>query len=1017
MKKNLLSLLGLLLAFTALGNCTMLEVPLPARIQQADVIVEGKIVARHSFWNRSQSHILTSNVMEVYKIFKGSPGLKKIEIITMGGTVGMAKEIVNPSLELREGDVGILMGALSGESYGALQTQTSVVPFAAAQGFIRFDLRKATAHDVFATYTDIEQSLYMLMHTELGVAFTDVVAFDLATNPYINNGGRATPVISGINPSTAPAGTQTMITISGSNFGATQGNGFVAFSNANDGGSSYSALLTPENYVSWSDNSIEVYVPAGATDAGTGDIQVTNNNSETGTSATVLTVTYNRTELVFQGDLYEPDHVDNNGNGGYTFLLHTDFDANTPAKESFIRALQTWRCNSFMNWIDGTTTAIDSSGREGENVIRFDNGNQLPAGVLGRAYSFYSGCSGVGGFEWYVEEMDIDFDDGTNWEFGPGSPSGSEADFESVAVHELGHGHQLGHVIDQTAVMHYSITNGDERRTVNTNELNGANRVMSQSVQANDCSGNALVSLNAGNCSLISSPPVTDFMADITTICAGDTITFTDISSGIPTAWVWTITGAVPSSTTDSIIEVMFPSPGLYTVKLKSSNAGGEDSLERVDFVTVHALPSTSSISGDTSVCASASNVSYSVVNTPNSDYDWTITGGAITSGQSTNTIIVNWGAAGSGSIDVVETNDNNCKGNVVSLNVTINALPVTSAITGNDSVCANDSANYSVTNTTGSTYQWTIAGGGQGTGGNTNFIGVGWGAAGSGSVMVVETDDNGCVGSAVNLNVSIGDFPVTGTISGPTEVCANDSAVDYSVPGTVGSTYQWTITGGTQGSGGNSADITVNWGAAGTGDVEVIETTDHGCEGPPVSDVVDILPAPVADFSASSDTIDLSGGGTVSFTNNSTNADDYSWDFGDGGTSTSENVDHDFTSAGTFTVTLTASKGNCEHTITKQIVVTSNPAGVEETDGIRHIRIYPNPASSAVNLTLGLEEASELSISLFNILGETVRSQGFGTVRELSATVDLDDLSGGVYMLRIHTGALTVTRKIILTD
>ena len=45
----------------------------------------------------------------------------------------------------------------------------------------------------------------------------------------------------------------------------------------------------------------------------------------------------------------------------------------------------------------------------------------------------------------------------------------------------------------------------------------------------------------------------------------------------------------------------------------------------------------------------------------------------------------------------------------------------------------------------------------------------------------------------------------------------------------------------------------------------------------------------------------------TIIFTNQSTDATSYNWDFGDGSISTIENPTHEYTSSGTFTVTLTA--------------------------------------------------------------------------------------------------------------
>jgi PKD repeat protein len=59
-----------------------------------------------------------------------------------------------------------------------------------------------------------------------------------------------------------------------------------------------------------------------------------------------------------------------------------------------------------------------------------------------------------------------------------------------------------------------------------------------------------------------------------------------------------------------------------------------------------------------------------------------------------------------------------------------------------------------------------------------------------------------------------------------------------------------------------------------------------------------------------------------VSFTNKSTNATSYSWDFGDGTTSTSINPSHRYSYGGNFTITLVASNGKNSSTITKSIYV-----------------------------------------------------------------------------------------------
>ena len=60
-----------------------------------------------------------------------------------------------------------------------------------------------------------------------------------------------------------------------------------------------------------------------------------------------------------------------------------------------------------------------------------------------------------------------------------------------------------------------------------------------------------------------------------------------------------------------------------------------------------------------------------------------------------------------------------------------------------------------------------------------------------------------------------------------------------------------------------------------------------------------------------------------ITFTNTSLDAISYSWDFGDGSSSTDQNPTHGYTAAGTFTITLTATGDGGTSTATKTIEIT----------------------------------------------------------------------------------------------
>ena len=68
--------------------------------------------------------------------------------------------------------------------------------------------------------------------------------------------------------------------------------------------------------------------------------------------------------------------------------------------------------------------------------------------------------------EFSLVETDYTFSDAVSWHYGTGTPGSGQFDFESVALHELGHGTQLNHIITPTAVMHFSISNGQSKRVL-----------------------------------------------------------------------------------------------------------------------------------------------------------------------------------------------------------------------------------------------------------------------------------------------------------------------------------------------------------------------------------------------------------------------------------------------------------------------------------------------------------------------------------------------------------------------
>jgi len=82
--------------------------------------------------------------------------------------------------------------------------------------------------------------------------------------------------------------------------------------------------------------------------------------------------------------------------------------------------------------------------------------------------------------------------------------------------------------------------------------------------------------------------PVADFSANQTTICQGESITFTNESSGSPDSYDWKFFGGSPFTTTDeSPGTITYNTPGTYDVRLVATNAFGEDIELKTDYITV----------------------------------------------------------------------------------------------------------------------------------------------------------------------------------------------------------------------------------------------------------------------------------------------------------------------------------------------------------------------------------------------------------------------------------------------
>lgn len=573
------------------GECMLYPLSLKEKVQNAHLIAEGVIVDSYCFRNSAGTMIYTAWRINTSTILKGNSQIREFTMIIPGGVLGDKAVITSPGIQAEPGMQAIFFMQSAPADLKQSKEIQDFIPVGGPHGLIIYQDNQS-AITPFIQYKDRKKLI-----TEIS-GLTGIKPYQTGVLPQykkdfpVKSDKKLAAAISSFNPATLTAGTSTVLTINGSGFGNSfSGSAKVEFRNANDGGATWISVVN-SHIVSWADNQIQVRVP---TTAGTGQFRVTAVDGTQATSAQSVTITYNLINLRSGGIDYRVWIPGQNGLGGITITPNINFNNDTNAVNSYKRALQSWRCNTFVNFrLATTTTSINAENdADGVNVVAFNDAN-LQTGVLGVTYNYYQSCAtGI----WYSVGFDMIFrvSPGSGWNFGPQATTGGRFDFESVALHELGHAQQLGHVINSAIIMHYAIGSNTDNRNLNSaSDIAGGNDVIDFSTTTKACGPSLHTRLNSSTCQ-VGLPPVAAFSGSPLNGCAPLTVTFADASTSAPTSWAWDIDN---NGSTDYTVQNpvhTYTQPGTYAVRLSVSNSNGSNTLTRTAYITVNANPTAQS--------------------------------------------------------------------------------------------------------------------------------------------------------------------------------------------------------------------------------------------------------------------------------------------------------------------------------------------------------------------------------------------------------------------------------------
>lgn len=286
--------------------------------------------------------------------------------------------------------------------------------------------------------------------------------------------------------------------------------------------------------------------------------------------------------------------------------------------------------------------------------------------------------------------------------------------------------------------------------------------------------------------------------------------------------------------------------------------------------------------------------------------------------------------------------------------------------------ICVNDTAELITSIQNGLAYSWSN--------GDTTESSL---VADAGVYSVTVTDEYGCVSSTSTT----AEFSQPVSLPDTSLLCESLGYVllESNIPGS----YSW-----------STGDATQTITATAEGQYSITVVDNNNCTTEDQTEVV-FEDDPVAEFST------LTSFYTAQFDNQSV-GDSYTWDFGDGTTSTEENPTHLYAwtndSAITYQVTLVVSNGCGVDSVTYEVTV-GTTVGIDDESRDMLVQVYPNPNNGAFDLVINNSEVSNYSYQLMNIEGRVILDKQLGQVSgSVNERIQLENAAKGIYLLKINS-------------
>ena len=404
----------------------------------------------------------------------------------------------------------------------------------------------------------------------------------------------------------------------------------------------------------------------------------------------------------------------------------------------------------------------------------------------------------------------------------------------------------------------------------------------------------------------IDSIPTADFAFNI--VCHTDTTNFTDLSLGGPTQWDWDFGDGNTSTQQDP--DHYYGAAGTYNVILTVTNpAGCTNSVNQL--VDVSLVPIADFVTNPTCL-GSPTQFTDNSSGIPTT-WQWDFGDGNSDNVQNpTHT----YAATGTYNVTLIAQAGNGCSDTTI-LPITVTPIP-TADFTA-VSVCTGDVTQFSDQSLgTPDTWFWDF---GDGNTDNTNNPNPTHTYTTSGTFNVTLTAGYAASGCTHSITIPVDAFPLTVPNFSTNTPCLGGATNFTDLTG--GTPNQWELDFGDASPLDNTQNPTHVYAADGIYNVQLVTENAFGCSDT-FNTTVEVFPLPTADFTFN--TVCLNA--TTSFTDNSTNAVAWEWDFGDGSPLVNQqSPNHVYNTSGNFNVQLVVTNiQGCTDTLVQSVTVNPNP-------------------------------------------------------------------------------------------